>query len=238
MVAGLGIRVEFGPTILDAAKAFSKKWVLQKRCSVRGNADMALIPLIASSMIRSQWPSASELQMRNTKRKDRGDALNIGDRLFLRLSGKLKPVIMTREDWQKKLLKDLKMEFEEFYKKIEEIVSHFPSRYTDEEDRFAVEGPCIVQVHLHDGADGGDCWGSDATRWVNENPPQSFLPLDEILRFFKPEISYLDYRKIEQMIEVDRSSENDYYGNYNNFKLFKLDIRKLYGFLFKCVNSP
>lgn len=128
------------------------------------------------------------------------------------------------------------MNYEEFKLFVNEVVDELPSyayrSYGDGGDGFVVEDDIIIQSHVSDGAEGGNCWGDGAEYFTNTNPPQAFEPLEKILMEVKPSISYLDFRTIEKMIKESHRTESEYYGNHTSYLKFSLDIKELYKFLF------
>src|SRR5215217_7943191 len=106
------------------------------------------------------------------------------------------------------------MTFEEFEKIARTSVSNFSDYASkwDDQDAFYIYEGCIVQKHISGGAQGGNCWGDDAEYFTNNHPPQKFLPLDNILKIAKPEISYLKYKEIEDLIVHGEDHDREYYG--------------------------
>lgn len=126
------------------------------------------------------------------------------------------------------------MIFEEFENIINEIVGEFDSYcgYYDNHDGFYIEDNFIVQKHVSNGARGGNCWGDEAQYFHNETPVQEFLPLEKILTKVAPNISYLKFREIQKLIRTDWEEDREYYGNYTNYDIYKLDIKELYDSIF------
>lgn len=81
------------------------------------------------------------------------------------------------------------------------------------------------------GLQGGNCWGDDADSPVEPQPEQDLEGLDEILEKFTPNMSFLQYRQIEKLIEYQDRTEWRYYGNYTSYREKKLDMKKLFDFL-------
>lgn len=122
------------------------------------------------------------------------------------------------------------MEYEEFVKVVEKSVDGLDYNY--EGDTFYVQDGFIIQKHEEGGAQGGNCWGDSARHYSNKRNAEPFAPLDIILKETKPTISYLDYKEIEKLIIEDSMTDREYYGNYTEYTLFKIDIEKLYDKLF------
>lgn len=126
------------------------------------------------------------------------------------------------------------MGLEEFKKGIYDIVRKLPDyTYGGEKDSFEIQDTWfIIQKHISSGAEGGSCWGDEAKYFYNTNAPQDFLPLEEILLTFCPDISYLKYREIEKLIIPGEERRPEFYGNHTNYITFTLDIRVLYDMIF------
>lgn len=79
------------------------------------------------------------------------------------------------------------------------------------------------------GMTGGSCWGGAVDTPVRAEPPCELDALTNILMEVAPGMSFLQYKKIEQLIETGtRGGGGDYYGNYTDYAYKRLDIRKLY----------
>lgn len=128
------------------------------------------------------------------------------------------------------------MTFEEFKKIVSEVafvgLKNYASSYSNGGDGFCIEDGFIIQRHFTGGAEGGNCWGGEARRFSNSTSPQPFMPLDAILKAVSPDISYLKYRDIESLIVESEECDHEYYGNYREYLIFKLDIKQLYNMMF------
>lgn len=127
--------------------------------------------------------------------------------------------------------------YEEFKKLAEEAVDSKEADYrkyhTDyfRTDYYNDKGDFIIQEYTTGGAEGGNCWGEEAQWFSNEEPMEEFYPIDYILKAVKPDISYLDYKQIEKLFEIDNWRDSEYYGNYTDKILRKINLKKLYEFL-------
>lgn len=64
---------------------------------------------------------------------------------------------------------------------------------------------------------GGDCWGNEAESYSNDEP--DFEVLDLVLAELRPNITYLDYKKVNKLIREDTDSEWEYYGNSTTYEV-------------------
>jgi hypothetical protein len=79
------------------------------------------------------------------------------------------------------------------------------------------------------GMTGGDCWGGRADRARSAQPPEELRELDKILEILVPNISYLQFKKIDQKVETGvRSGEYEYYGNYTEYAYKTLKLKDLH----------
>ena len=74
--------------------------------------------------------------------------------------------------------------------------------------------------------DWNDSWSSSSYC----NDPLSFQELDDVLFKLCPGISYLQAKKITQLVEIESYTEHDYYSNYNK-QHHTIDVEKLYDLL-------
>lgn len=86
---------------------------------------------------------------------------------------------------------------------------------------------------LSGGQTGGNCWDTGESHHypVDAEPEEEFWELDNILERVSPGITYLQYRKLEKLIEVDSETVNEYYENYCIYSIKRLSVEKLWKFL-------
>ena len=83
------------------------------------------------------------------------------------------------------------------------------------------------------GYSGGDCWGGVAKRYDNEAPKDHMMVLDLVLAKLRPKATFLEYRSITRLIENNRDSGSDYYGNSTEWMVEYIPLSKLYELLEK-----
>lgn len=68
---------------------------------------------------------------------------------------------------------------------------------------------------------GNSCWGSSGcSSYTAEDIPKDRMKvLDIILEKFYPDISFLKFRQIEQLIKTTTDSDGDYYGNSTEYRI-------------------
>lgn len=136
---------------------------------------------------------------------------------------------------------DRNFTFEEFNEIVNEVALNEPGTYSklndyasswNKKDGFYIQDGKIIQKHISGGATGGNCWGDEAKYFSNDRNAEPFIPLDNILKSTAPDISYLKYKEIENLIVEGEDCDREYYGNYTNYDIYSLDIEKLYEALF------
>lgn len=98
-----------------------------------------------------------------------------------------------------------------------------------------IKEPVIYCRYETGGVSGGSCWGtSDRQRYVNEPPEDRFKVLDLVLEKLKPNITYLQYKKIEKMVKNNEETEREYYGNSTDYMVEYIILSELVAFLNEC----
>ncbi len=78
---------------------------------------------------------------------------------------------------------------------------------------------CVYTKYSTGGMKGGTCWG-DRPEYINIEPPKNrYKVLDIILQELKPNISYLEYKGIDELWQYRDDTFDDYYGNNDNVKV-------------------
>ena len=77
------------------------------------------------------------------------------------------------------------------------------------------------------GGSWGDCWGNSGSCSTEE--PVAFVELDNLLERICPNLTFLQYKKIErECLEVETEYNSDYYGGCQHDSYYKCDLKKLY----------
>jgi hypothetical protein len=83
------------------------------------------------------------------------------------------------------------------------------------------------------GAQGGSCWGDEAYGYSSDADFDEISlrgMLDFILECF-PDVKYSSIRKIEKEILSFTRTENEYYGNYREYMVRQIKVKKVYDIL-------
>jgi hypothetical protein len=79
------------------------------------------------------------------------------------------------------------------------------------------------------GTSGGSCWGDSAEHFTSDDPEAELELLDALLEAVCPTISVMKYKKLlKAVVERDSDSEGEYYGNYTDYGIKRVNFRKLY----------
>tara|TARA_R110000850_G_scaffold65151_2_gene145971 strand:- start:1257 stop:1664 length:408 start_codon:yes stop_codon:yes gene_type:complete len=83
-----------------------------------------------------------------------------------------------------------------------------------------IKTPVIYMRWISGGVSGGSCWETSNPEPFENNDP-SFKVLDLVLKQLYPEISYLDFKKIEDLIKSNENIETkwEYYGNSTEYSI-------------------
>jgi|CXWL01.1.fsa_nt_gi hypothetical protein len=99
-----------------------------------------------------------------------------------------------------------------------------------------VKEPVIYMMWVIGGLTGGSCWG-DAHRNREAEAKPKFKALDLVLRRLKPDISFLQFREIEELIHTNEELNREYYGNSTEYKVEYIILSELISMLEKFNNG-
>ena len=101
--------------------------------------------------------------------------------------------------------------------------------------------PSMIPIHIKElviytrwetgGYHGGNCWGNKARYYSEEEPKNKYGVLDLVLGKLKPNISYLQYKQIEKMIQSNEDTWCEYYGNSTDWKVEYIILSELENYL-------
>ena len=140
------------------------------------------------------------------------------------------------------------MEYEEFKEIVEEI-GYGPKNTWDTpkhgvsldyQGRYADGGEALMVSWKTGGAEGGSCWGDEPYAISPEEPVDLTPVLAAILGAVAPSISFLQFMELQrELIESDRRSHHEYYGNWTEEAVRFITIKKLYDALKEmgCLND-
>lgn len=86
---------------------------------------------------------------------------------------------------------------------------------------------CLRSDSWSKGGTNCDCWGN--TYVVEEESPVEFKEFDKLLEIVKPDISFLQYKKLfSNCVYTDYYYDSDYYGGSVTYEFYKCDLKHLY----------
>jgi len=88
--------------------------------------------------------------------------------------------------------------------------------------------PVIYQRYKTGGVTGGSCWERNMRNYKNDEPRPNWEALDKVLTELCPNITYLQYKAIEQLVINANESDEDYYGNREEYDIWYLPLETLY----------
>lgn len=97
-----------------------------------------------------------------------------------------------------------------------------------------IKEPVIYCRYETGGYSGGSCWDDSDPQPYSEEPPKDRMKvLELVLKVLKPQISFLEYRMIEGLIQDNSETEYEYYGNSTDWKIEYIKLSDLYEALAK-----
>lgn len=82
------------------------------------------------------------------------------------------------------------------------------------------------------GYSGGSCWEDSDPQWYEEGEPKdSFKVLDLVLEVLRPNITYLQFKQIKELVHENSETEYEYYGNSTDWCIQYIKLSDLYNLL-------
>jgi hypothetical protein len=95
----------------------------------------------------------------------------------------------------------------------------------------------IYSSYESGGYSGGSCWGDMAKRFTKEMPKDHMAVLDILLTEIVPNLSFLQYKKIQSLIKSNEMSQWEYYGNSTDSVIEYILVSELENLLNEINNS-
>lgn len=124
------------------------------------------------------------------------------------------------------------MTYEEFIKKIKQegvdYQAYLPSEdYSDEGDL-----KYIVDMVETGGHSGGSCWeDSNPMVYSTSNSLGRFENLSKVVRATMPDISFMEYEGVLDLVKRDDHTDYEYYGNSTQYACQYVELKELYLYL-------
>lgn len=83
------------------------------------------------------------------------------------------------------------------------------------------------------GVSGGSCWdSSDPEPYSRNLRPMEISTLDDLLSEIKPDINFLEYKKLKAALEIPfDKTDYEYYGNKTDYSGTKINLTDLYNYM-------
>ena len=82
-----------------------------------------------------------------------------------------------------------------------------------------IKEPVVYCRYTTGGYSGGSCWDDSAPQpYIEDVPKDRFKVLDLTLQVLFPDIKYLQYKEIEELMHDNEETEREYYGNCKDWK--------------------
>jgi hypothetical protein len=77
------------------------------------------------------------------------------------------------------------------------------------------------------GMTGGGCWGGNLYHCEEDEPKDKWMVLELVLEKLMPNITFLQYKKIERLIHDNSETNHTYYGNSTDWKVEYIILSEL-----------
>lgn len=92
------------------------------------------------------------------------------------------------------------------------------------------DNPVIFWIENCSGAEGGN-WRGGKPKGYTHNIGFNYKELKDFLRVYYPNLTLTKYWEIEKLIQTDEYTEYEYYGNYSDYIIKYIELKKLYELL-------
>lgn len=117
---------------------------------------------------------------------------------------------------------------------LEQIKHNYSIDYNPTNERNSKnDSPSLTIEWLIGGQSGGSCWdeGPHQHYPISADEEPEFKELDTILEEYFPNLSYLKYKGLTKLIKSHEYKQNEYYGNYREYRRNYILLEDLYNFL-------
>jgi len=96
-----------------------------------------------------------------------------------------------------------------------------------------IKEPVIYCRYTAGGYSGGSCYGDDARFFERGVPANRMKVLELVIKELKPDITFFQYKELEELIRTNEETEEEYYGNSTDYKIEYILLSELINFLKK-----
>jgi len=90
-----------------------------------------------------------------------------------------------------------------------------------------IEEMVVYSRYETGGRRGGNCWGNKAEAYAAEQPKEHMKVLDILLEKIAPQITFLQYRKIQELVHDSEETDWEYYGNSTDWRIEYIVLSEL-----------
>ena len=95
-----------------------------------------------------------------------------------------------------------------------------------------IKEPVMYMRYEIGGIEGGSCWeDSDPQPYTKYKLEDEWKALDKFLSMYCPNISYLNYKKIDTLIHTNEETDWEYYGNCTEYRVKYIKLKQLETFI-------
>lgn len=103
------------------------------------------------------------------------------------------------------------------------------SRYSYKDSSFKNNDRlALILKYETGGVSGGSCWdSSNPTYYSNDEPKPKFKLLNEALKILKPDLTFLQFHDVEELMHTFDYTVHEYYGNRTDYEITYVYIDEL-----------
>lgn len=90
-----------------------------------------------------------------------------------------------------------------------------------------IKKPVVYMRYETGGVSGGSCWDSSNPQPYSVSEKPKFKVLDLVLKELKPDLTYLQFREIEDLVHTNEETQHEYYGNSTDYKVEYIILSEL-----------
>ncbi len=94
-----------------------------------------------------------------------------------------------------------------------------------------IKEPVIYMRYEVGGVGGGSCWNDSNSEPYTKDERPSFKVLDLTLKRLCPNLTFLQFREVEELIHTNEESDYEYYGNSTDYEIKYVIISEIINLL-------
>lgn len=104
------------------------------------------------------------------------------------------------------------------------------SEYEQFKNDYNIKADILKSDTWSNGGVSGNCWDNSMDSFGGDSPLE-FTELDNLLEEIKPDITFLQYKEIRSLADVDTNTEYGYYNSSESISNWEIDVKLLYDLL-------